>query len=45
MWSHVVQYMEEERQYIFLSDYYNYGGWVTFTVHLFHLLRKNMCYF
>jgi hypothetical protein len=32
--------MEEERQYIFLSDYYNYSRCVTFTEHLFDLLRK-----
>ena len=32
--------MKEQRHYFFLSDYYNYGGCVTFTAHLLHLLRK-----
>ena len=32
--------MKEQRRYFFLSDYYNYGGCVTFTAHLLHLLRK-----
>jgi hypothetical protein len=32
---------QRERQYFFIADNYLYGGCVTFTAHLMHLLGRN----